>query len=211
MLSNVRVGRPKSVAKRRDILFAASELYLQHGYSNTSMDQVANRAGVSKQTVYSHFANKDALFTAAIRAKCEEYQLDSEHLQAHCDDVPAALRQIAHQFVRLLLDPSVIAMHRVLIGEVNNAAHAAKLFYEAGPKQAMEVVATFLARHVEGVKDQREGEHWASVFFNLLKSDFHMCSILGLPFDLPPSRQNLLVEESVESLLVLIRHRQNNG
>ena len=51
------VGRPKSMEKRNQILSSASQLFLQDGFTNTTMDNVAKQSGVSKQTVYSHFAN----------------------------------------------------------------------------------------------------------------------------------------------------------
>ena len=73
----VRAGRPKSEAKAEAILHAASELFLSQGFQGTSMDAVAKRAGVSKQTVYSHFANKEELFKACIGAKVAGYGFDS--------------------------------------------------------------------------------------------------------------------------------------
>lgn len=61
-------GRPKDLAKRQAILDAAKILFLSHGYANTSMDAVASEAGVSKLTVYSHFNDKETLFSAAVVA-----------------------------------------------------------------------------------------------------------------------------------------------
>ena len=64
-------GRPKDPAKRAAILEAAKTLFLAGGFSGTSMDAVAKEAGVSKLTVYSHFSDKETLFSAAIEAKCQ--------------------------------------------------------------------------------------------------------------------------------------------
>ena len=52
--------------KREQILQGATRVFLQHGYAGTSMDRVAAEAGVSKQTIYSHFQDKEGLFTALI-------------------------------------------------------------------------------------------------------------------------------------------------
>ena len=65
-------GRPKDPAKRRAILEAAKSLFLRNGYDGSSMDAIAAEAGVSKLTVYSHFTDKETLFSAAVKAKCEE-------------------------------------------------------------------------------------------------------------------------------------------
>ena len=51
--------RSKSESKRKQILDAATILFTEQGYSSTSMDLIAKNANVSKQTVYSHFGNKD--------------------------------------------------------------------------------------------------------------------------------------------------------
>ena len=65
-------GRPKDLGKRAAILEAAKQLFSDQGFNGASMDQIAAEAGVSKLTVYSHFGDKEALFTAAVRAKCDE-------------------------------------------------------------------------------------------------------------------------------------------
>ena len=56
--------RPLSFVKYRAILKAASQMFLSQGYGPTSMDAVAEAAGVSKRTVYGHFDTKYALFSA---------------------------------------------------------------------------------------------------------------------------------------------------
>jgi len=58
--------RGKSDTKRQQILEAASEVFLANGFEGTRMDQVAEHSGVSKQTVYSHFGNKDDLFMPSL-------------------------------------------------------------------------------------------------------------------------------------------------
>ena len=58
---NPRRGRPRSKAKARDIMDAATELFTHNGFDATSVDDIAAAAGVSKQTVYSHFGTKRRL------------------------------------------------------------------------------------------------------------------------------------------------------
>src|SRR5215204_90789 len=68
--SPVGVGRPeeesRSARKRRGILEAATTVFLRNGYLGTSMDEIAALAGVSKQTIYKHFTDKEQLFSAII-------------------------------------------------------------------------------------------------------------------------------------------------
>ena len=56
----------KSEEKRRQILGAAVDEFLERGFESASMDRIAARAEVSKRTVYNHFEGKDALFLAIV-------------------------------------------------------------------------------------------------------------------------------------------------
>jgi AcrR family transcriptional regulator len=56
-----RPGRPRSEKARKAILQATAELLLAHGLAGVSMDAVAERAGVSKATIYRWWPTKEAL------------------------------------------------------------------------------------------------------------------------------------------------------
>ena len=56
----------RSTRKRKAILQAAATLFLRNGYLGTSMDEIAALAGVSKQTVYKHFGDKQELLLAIV-------------------------------------------------------------------------------------------------------------------------------------------------
>lgn len=56
------------------IFHAAMELFEQQGYENTSVEQITQRAGVSKGTFFTHFHSKDAVFSAIGRIFVEYFQ-----------------------------------------------------------------------------------------------------------------------------------------
>ena len=56
--------------KRTAIVAAARQVFLENGYAQASMDQIAQSAGVSVKTIYRHFENKDELFSAVMQAAC---------------------------------------------------------------------------------------------------------------------------------------------
>ena len=56
--------------KRDAIVAAATELFLEHGFGDVSMDAIAAKAEVSKRTVYSHFENKARLFEGIMSDVC---------------------------------------------------------------------------------------------------------------------------------------------
>ncbi|MGD9163559.1 MAG: TetR/AcrR family transcriptional regulator [Chromatiales bacterium] len=142
-----RPGRPKSEAKAKAVMYAAAKLFLARGFQGTSMDAVAKGAGVSKQTVYSHYENKEELFKAVITTKVASYGFD-EATVVKDDDLRNALLTVARRFVDLLFDPEVIAMHRVVIGEATSQPRIASLFFESGPMRTKAAVCAFLQRQV---------------------------------------------------------------
>ena len=119
-----RRGRPKSEEKRQSISHAAAELFLREGYERCSMDSIAAAAGVSKQTVYSHFANKDELFRSCISGKAQAYDLHvdaSEHV-----DLESGLASFADGFLRLISDPQAVKMWRLCMNEASGHQHVAR-------------------------------------------------------------------------------------
>lgn len=202
-----QAGRPKSTEKQRQILMSASCLFLRQGFSATSMDNVAKEASVSKQTVYSHFKNKDALFSAVIALKCQQYQMDEEHILQCQRSLREVLLLIGEQFVRLLHDVEVIAMYRVVMGEVSANIHVAELFYEAGPKRAMLMLKDYLLQQREIVVPEARLKHLVMVFFNMLKGEHHMKSLMGLPGELSATEQAEFVVRVVDDFMTILRHQ----
>src|SRR3990167_308172 len=115
MLPTSGPGRPKDLAKRQAILEAAKTLFLSNGYDGSSMDAIAAEAGVSKLTVYSHFTDKEKLFAAAVKSKCEE-QLPELLFELN-DEVPVAqlLLNIGRGFNELINSRESVELHRVMV------------------------------------------------------------------------------------------------
>ena len=67
-------GREEPGGKAEMILAAAERAFLASGFGAVSMDAIAREAGVSKATVYAHFAGKEELFGAVI-ARCQRAPL----------------------------------------------------------------------------------------------------------------------------------------
>ncbi|MGB8385114.1 MAG: helix-turn-helix domain-containing protein [Dermatophilaceae bacterium] len=67
MTGTVKAARPtRARATRRRIIDAAAELFIADGYTASTLEQIAARAGVAVQTVYFHFGNKRTLLKEAV-------------------------------------------------------------------------------------------------------------------------------------------------
>jgi TetR/AcrR family transcriptional repressor of mexJK operon len=197
-------GRPKSLAKRQQIMSCASELLLSLGYSNTSMEAVAKASGVSKQTVYSHFNNKDELFNAVIENKCKMYQVEEASVCINTQPLVEILNNIGLSIIRLLNDDNVIAMYKVVIGESKQDSRVAQLFYDAGPLHSINMVSKLFAEHPQSHLSKASAREASLDFFNLLKSDFHMLGILHLPYELSQAQQKQLAQTVAAKMIAIL-------
>jgi len=64
-----RAGRMPRPARRKQLLAAAQEVFVAHGYHAAAMDDIAERAGVSKPVLYQHFPGKLELYLALLDAQ----------------------------------------------------------------------------------------------------------------------------------------------
>ncbi len=138
-------ARSKSEEKRILILDAAVELFTEQGFSSTSMDQIARQAGVSKQTVYSHFGNKEDLFVGAVGCKCAAHAMTPELFEPQTD-LHLQLLDIARQFTAMVQSREAIQVLRTCMSEAQTYPQLSRLFYNAGPKRLTAMMSQLLAQ-----------------------------------------------------------------
>lgn len=144
-VGDLAAGAPDGSAgakKHASSLAAARRLFLQSGYAGVSMDQVADSAGVAKQTVYRHFATKDALFAAVVAEMRDRFDAA---LEAAPDTEASPRRALAARYARLMLDPEVVALLRVVAAEAERFPELGRALWDAGPARAQRQVAAYLA------------------------------------------------------------------
>ncbi|WP_170223379.1 TetR/AcrR family transcriptional regulator [Nonomuraea turkmeniaca] len=167
--------RHGKATKRDAILGAAVELLLAGGYENTSMDAVAAAAGVSKTTVYAHFADKSEIFEAVMRKASADFRADLEAaLQRVRGDNPAD--RIATALVEILkaaTAPQFVAYFRLLVTESERRVQLNEVFEDArvsGP-DVVGVVATLLeAEAKESGYEIVHPERFATILLRLVVS-----------------------------------------
>jgi TetR/AcrR family transcriptional regulator, mexJK operon transcriptional repressor len=152
------VAEGRSARKRRAIVDAATELFLRNGYQGTSMDEVAARAAVSKQTVYKNFADKEQLFTGIVLGVAGNAEHVVGELTAALREHPAttaaelerALTELARRYLDAVLAPEVLALRRLVVAEADRFPDLARTYYRQAPARAVEVLAAALESYVDG-------------------------------------------------------------
>ena len=167
-------GRSKNELKRQKILEAATQLFTEQGYASTSMDLIAKQADVSKQTVYSHFGNKEALFSAAIEQKCDSYLMLDFSLEEGVD-LDELLLSVARRFIRMLTSKEALAVHKICAFESKSYPELSELFYQAGPERLTNEVAKLMAvLNDKGMLAIEDTWFAALQFLNMMKGEVWM-------------------------------------
>ncbi|GLY65084.1 TetR/AcrR family transcriptional regulator [Amycolatopsis taiwanensis] len=147
----------RSARKRRAIIEEATALFLRNGYQGTSMDEVAARAAVSKQTVYKNFADKEQLFTEIIRGVADRSEdvLDELGVVLRAadaktgDDLERVLTELAVRYLSAVLQPQVLRLRRLVIAEADRFPELARYYYEKAPVRAVQILAAELQAYAE--------------------------------------------------------------
>ena len=176
-----RRGRPRDTAKDEAILQAAGELFLERGYETVSLDTVAHDAGVSKATIYSRYADKDALFAAVLRHECERVVSPDSFFPAPDQPVRDTLIVLATRFLELVTGDKAMRMHRVLVAETTRAPRMAELFYETAVESLKTRFAAWLevetSRGRLSVSDPH-GAAWR--YLGAVKGEAHLRAAFGM-------------------------------
>jgi TetR/AcrR family transcriptional regulator, mexJK operon transcriptional repressor len=142
----------RSARKRRAIMEAATAVFLGNGYRGASMDEIAARAAVSKQTVYKQFADKERLFTEIILATIDQVG-EPFHAEVitlgDTDDLEGELGVVARRLMAAVLAPDVLALRRLVIAEADRFPRLGRAYYERGPGRTADALAAHFRRLAE--------------------------------------------------------------
>ena len=167
----------RNYARKDDIVLEAAEKeFLQSGFSATSMDAVAERAGVSKRTVYSNFGNKVDLFAAVIRKRCAAAvpkALDQVDMAAA--DPEPILIALATNFLLSIFDRPQVELYQTVVAESRQFPEIGKFMVEGPIMQSQATFDEFLRAQVAlGHLEFPDIDIAAAQLIALLKTNVHM-------------------------------------
>jgi AcrR family transcriptional regulator len=169
-------------AKRRQILTGAREVFTELGFERASVDLIASRAGVSKATVYHHYADKKSLFVACVATDTDGMRAELRLcLESPAGELDEVLQLVGEKVMAVLLSPPVVALHRHVIAEAARFPDLARTIFDRGPRLIHDAVASHLARWDRSGALRIEDPQTAAIhFLGLCQGDLLARARLGL-------------------------------
>ena len=130
------------IDRERRILDAALKVFAEQGYSGTTMDAVAGEAGLSKPTLYQYFDSKDALFQAMMLGKRDQMLTVFDHPSPK--GMVADLHGFAWAYADTVMRPEMLALARLIIGEVQRFPEIGRAYQASGPDQLLRGIMAYL-------------------------------------------------------------------
>lgn len=170
-----RLTRRDSQRKYRAILDAGIELFVEKGFVQTTMDAVAEKASVSKRTVYGHFNNKEELFSAVVREMCGEGKVLPEEVIASEGTPEVVLTELGAGALANFYAKDMIALFQTVVADSRQFPEIGKLFFDGPVTRSHMLIGKYLSEQVAaGTIKVKYPDMAAQQFLGLLKTDLQM-------------------------------------
>jgi AcrR family transcriptional regulator len=167
-----RPTRERAEARHEELLDAALDLFLEHGFELTTIEMVAARVSMTRRTVYARYTDKAALFRAAVRRAIER-QIVPEDVLASFDqgDVAETLESVARLRIGQVMTPNGLRLQRI----INTESYRFPEIFTANLEQSAKPVMDFVA----GVLDRAAADGQISLTDSGLAASAFMSMVVG--------------------------------
>lgn len=187
--------------KREDIIRAAKDEFRDNGFSGTSMDRIAEVAGVSKRTVYNHFDSKETLFKAVAQDMCDIFQSISDYPYDADAPLKAQLLTIATRQMEFLSSERSLRLFKMLTAETLAAPELTKPIIDNFEKESIGLYKWIKAAASDG-KLKVVNPVWAGrQFMALLESFTTFPYLFGMEYVQDAAQQRAVVDSAVDMFL----------
>jgi len=190
------------VALRDRILEVATELFLTEGYGTTSIEAVAERAGISKRTFYHRFENKADLFAAVVHRIIEQIRPPPEVPLIQGPNLTRILRRLAGLILQAALTPQAVALHRLVTAESLRFPNLARAVHDEGwAAAANTLIGDLLAREFGMQRLSAEKRRFAAEQFLQMLVTVPQRRIMGIGMPMTPRELESWADSAVKLFL----------
>lgn len=187
---------PPSQDNRQRIIEAAREAFTTEGY-RSSIERIAQLAGVAKQTVYNHFPTKEALFEEMTR---DNMNIFSVPLAGSPANPRQTLTEFGLMYYECILSGQCSAWIRMIAAEAPRFPDMAARTYQVGPAAMLDQLADFMRRAM-ALKTLREDDPRlaAEILYGMLSGAERTRMLFGIERE--PYEQRQRVEAIVDCFM----------
>ena len=187
-------GRPTRLqAEQRNIelLEKALDLFLERGYSRTSIEGIAAEVGMAKRTVYAQFKDKKSLFKASLERAIDDWIVPIEALQAvETNDFEETLVRIGNLLVENILTPKGMRLLRITNAESGSMHEISQYTYAKGTGPTLDYLANLFTRRGPDNIKPSQAAHAALAFMDLVVGGPGNMSAWGISIDKSKIKRN---------------------
>lgn len=147
--SDVAAGRPRNCdleAREDNLLSTAAALFIEKGYSGTSLELIAREARVAVRTIYIKFGGKTGLLSALITRGCARYAAHLGDLASDTRPLLIVMTDFGMRFLELVSAPESIMLQRMVISESHCNPELRHIPYRSGMAQTYALLSQFFER-----------------------------------------------------------------
>ncbi|MBG6242813.1 MAG: TetR/AcrR family transcriptional regulator [Candidatus Symbiopectobacterium sp. Dall1.0] len=172
--------RVKSETKRQAILDIATRAFIEQGFNNTSMSEIASRVGGSKSTLYNYFSSKEEIFSAVMASSAKANIAEAFESVDPKKDIETTLNQFGRNYLSSVLSSGLMAIWRMAISE-SERSDIGRLFYAEGPQKGWKRLSHYLSKKSdEGIL--RHSDSWVCAMHlkGLIEAELFLVAALGV-------------------------------
>jgi len=180
----------------------AEELFLDLGYGETSIEQIAKRARVSKRTFYYRFPDKAALFGAVVHRIVDRLRPPDVAGLFVGGSVEEILARLARAIFGVALDPQALALHRVILAESGRFPELASVVADrSAGRDAIERICALLRHDASSRGLSLDASHFAATQFLQMIIAWPQRQALGLGVPMTPAELDVWAHQTITLFL----------
>ena len=206
LLPAASVPIPRGEKRRQEIAAVAERVFFENGFSDTTMQMIALRAGASKETLYRHFGSKEGLFAEIVETRANSFLDDLDENFERPGSVADVLRNLALRMLDAMVGPDAISLCRTVIAETPRNPALGEIFFQRGPERVLSRLTAFLV----AARERREvscvdAELSARIFLGAIMFSYHLKQLCLLSPLHPTTTQ---IREHVDEVvdMFLLKH-----
>ncbi|GAA0925790.1 TetR/AcrR family transcriptional regulator [Nonomuraea longicatena] len=191
--------RAVAATNREAILGAAAQLFLEFGYDRTPLARVAERAGVSKATLFKQFPTKAELFEATVLAAGGSPA--PEPVEIPAGDLYAGLVVLGRAYSELLTRPRMVALMRTVIAESHHFPELRERTFDFGTLPVLQALGRYLREaHSAGSADIDDPDLASAQFLGMIASAIFWPRLTHGTWSITKEEQSRAVDEAARTI-----------